>query len=441
MKRLLTLLVVVLSVLVCADVVNVPVSITKTTEQSVPVTIGMSNLLDLVGVDFDANWDSIRVINASEEELPYQIDDADLNGKLSSGDLMTFLADGPVTISVSDDFDVLAPEYNTEISVSSEDGEWIIESDLLEAVVNGKGFVRVTRFGDTEGTIVDEIGVARISGWIGSTYYINGELGNHAEMTTGDFRTKDVEVLAAGPVGVTVVSNLISDTFLGLEEHIITTIFVTGDIKTDIVFTFGTYADLMKLQPMVTRPMTDAAEDTVHMLPMFRRLAWADQTNTTSMEYWKDRNAVMLVNDTPYAVFPATDSMKPLWWGATYIFASEESWRSNYSPSLEIGVVEIVPEVPVVAADYTNWLNGRQWVYESREFRDGYFMWMPGEFQLYESTKGLGEDWNDFVMHFIAGDVEEFSRIYSLYGADSIEDAIDGIDLRTMEIQSIKIGE
>ncbi|AFK07557.1 hypothetical protein Theba_1909 [Mesotoga prima MesG1.Ag.4.2] len=441
MKRFLVLFFIVFSVFSVAETVRVPVSVSSFTGEPIAVTISMSEILDLVGVDFDANWDSLRVVQDGEE-LPYQIDDTDLNGKLSSGDVMAFLITGPAEITVTDDFDILPPEFDAVGKVVEEEGQWLIEIGEITAVANSKGLVKVTGFGDVEGTIVDELGIVRMSGYVGSTYYVDGEYGRHEEKTSGDFIVKEATVLPAGPVGITVVSTLEAQPFLGITQKIITTLFSNGDIISHNTFEFATYAELMKLQIMATRVLTDAAEDTVHTLPVFRRLLWADQLNITPLEYWLDRNAIMFSGNKPYIVFPAVDSMRPLWWGATYIFASQESWRANYSQSLKTGVAEINPEVPVVVADYEEWMGGLTWVYESREFRDGYFEWMPGEIDIFESTKDyVSSNWEDYVKHFVAGDVVSFKRVYSIYSADSIEDSIEFVEMKKSEIQSLKIGE
>ncbi|HCO69042.1 MAG TPA: hypothetical protein DIT26_00385 [Mesotoga infera] len=441
MKKFLVLFFILVSVFLAAETVKVPVSVNCFTGEPIAVTITMSEILDLVGVDFDANWDSLRVVQDGKE-LPYQIDDTDLNGKLSSGDVMAFLVTEAAEITVTDDFDILPPEFDAVGKVVEEEGQWLIEIGEITAVANSKGLVKVTGFGDVEGTVVDELGIVRMSGYVGSTYYVDGEYGRHEEKTTGDFIVKEATVLPAGPVGITVVSTLEAQPFLGVTQKIITTLFSNGDIISHNTFEFATYAELMKLQIMATRVLTDAAEDTVHTLPVFRRLLWADQLNITPLEYWLDRNAIMFSGSKPYIVFPAVDSMRPLWWGATYIFASQESWRANYSQSLKTGVAEINPEVPVVVADYEKWMGGLTWVYESREFRDGYFEWMPGEIDIFESTKGyVSSNWEDYVRHFVAGDVVSFKRVYSIYNADSIEDSIEFVEMKKSEIQSLKIGE
>ncbi|TYB94837.1 MAG: hypothetical protein FXF54_05340 [Kosmotoga sp.] len=442
MRRILiVLLCVFVAGFAFSETVEIPIEVSKTTDISVPIAVSMNEVLTLVGLDFDANWDSLRVIDADGSEIPFQIDDVDLNGKLSSGDLLVTLVNGPSKITVSDDFSVEMPEYPASFSVNEEEGVTVIKSSALKAIVSMNGLVRVEEFSGVEGTIVDEIGIGRVSGWVGSTFYVDGELGKHEEKTSGDFRVVETSVLEPGPIGVTVVTKLQSETFVGLDQHIVTTLFNTGDIRLDNSFVFNNYLDMMKVQSMITRPLTDISDDSVHMLPVFRRLLWADQLNITPLEYWFDRNAIMYVDRLPYIVFPATDSMKPLWWGATYIFASQESWRSNYSPSLGIGIAEILPEKPVVYADYNKWVDGNTWIYESREFRDGVFKWLPGEFELYESTKDIVSlETVDLPNHYVAGDELSFERFYSLYDAETIGSAISHIVNRTIEIQSIKIG-
>jgi len=441
MKKFLVLFFILVSVFLAAETVKVPVSVNSFSGEPIAVTITMSEILDLVGVDFDANWDSLRVFQDGKE-LPYQIDDTDFNGKLSSGDILSFLIMGPAEITVTDDFDILPPVYDAGGKVLEEEGQWLVEIGEISAVANSRGLVKVTGFGGIEGTVVDEIGIVRMSGYVGSTYYIDGEFGRHEEKTSGDFTVKEVNVLPAGPVGVTVVSTLEAKPFLGVTQKIITTIFSNGDIISHNTFEFGTYAELMKLQIMATRVLTDIAEDAVHILPVFRRLLWADQLNITPLEYWLERNAIMYSGNKPYIVFPSVDSMRPLWWGATYIFASQESWRANYSQSLKTGVAEINPETPVIVADYEKWMGGLTWVYESREFRDGYFEWMPGELDIFDSTKGyVSSKWEDYVKRFAAGDVVSFKRVYSIYNAHSIEDSIEFAELKKSEIHSLKIGE
>ena len=441
MKRLLILFILLIGIMLTAEVVEIPLNITKVTDDPVPVTINLGDLLEIVGFDVDVNWDSLKIIDNEGKDVLFQIDDLDKNEKLSSEDILSVFLEGPSKIVLSDEDFVQDIEPCATIE-ETEDGMWVT-FDNCKALVNGSGLVRIIEFMEHEGTIVDEMGTARVAGWVGSTFYVDGSFGNsHQEKTSGDFKVEVMDVHAAGNIGVTVHAILRSPQFVGLNQIIKTTIFKNGYIFVDTTFEFENYQDLMKLQPMVTRPITDISEDAVHMLPTFRRLVWADQLDSTPWEYWLERGASLALNDNLYTVFSATDAMTPLWWGATYIFASEESWRSNFSPSMMIGVAEILPEKPVVYADYEKWLHGPQWIYESREFRDGYFMWIPGEFQAYPSTEGIAAGgWEDFVMHFKAGDEVEFCRYFKLFHSENIPEAISSIEELTYEIQSYSIGE
>ncbi|MBP7238206.1 MAG: hypothetical protein KBA07_09230, partial [Petrotogaceae bacterium] len=49
----------------------------------VPYVISFSKMLEMVGDNFEANWYSIRVYDESNKELPYQIEDIDMNRKIS----------------------------------------------------------------------------------------------------------------------------------------------------------------------------------------------------------------------------------------------------------------------------------------------------------------------------------------------------------------------
>lgn len=442
MKKLLVLLVAFVAVVTFGGTAVIPVNLSKATDVEVPVVMKMAEVLDLVGIDFDANWDSLRIVDERGSEVAYQYVDIDLNNRLSAGDLLVFLAPSSVRITVSEDFDIEAPEYFPVMAVDETDNGWLIISDLFTIEVNRYGLLKVTEYAGVEGTIADEIGIVRVAGWVGSTYYIDGGLGRHEEKTSFGFRIKEVEVLHPGPVAVTVVSRLVSDMFLGLEVEVLSTVFKTGDIVVETNFKFNSYVDMMKLHPMITRPLTDVADDAVHMLPVFRRLAWADQLNITPLEYWLERNAIMYVDRKPYIVFPAVDPMRPFWWGATYIFASQENWRSNYSPSLGIGIAEIMSEKPVVYVDYDKWVSGNMWIYESREFRDGVFRWIPGEFELFEATKGnVTTDQSEWPNRYAAGDSLGFVKYYRLFECQSIEEAVRMLELRTLEIQSISIEE
>lgn len=192
-----------------------------------------------------------------------------------------------------------------------------------------------------------------MSGWPESTFYVDGNLGNHYEETSGAFRIVSVKIIGAGPVATGIMATLASEKFKGLIQNLVVHIFHNGDILVDNSFIFENYADIMKLQTMVTRPLAILFEDTLHILPVFRRLIWADQLGITPYEYWLERNAVIWVDNLPYIVFPAKDSMKPLWWGQLiYSLPWNAGEQTFHLP--RIGVAEILPENPFVPSDYKN---------------------------------------------------------------------------------------
>src|SRR5690606_24915789 len=66
-----------------------------------PVSFDLLTLRDAIGAEFPMDWTSLKV-SVGGEEVPYQIDDVDLNGRLSAGDQLGFLATGPATIEIAD---------------------------------------------------------------------------------------------------------------------------------------------------------------------------------------------------------------------------------------------------------------------------------------------------------------------------------------------------
>jgi hypothetical protein len=439
MKKLVLLLAVLLSLVVFAGSFSIPVIAGQV---EVPVVVQMGKLVDMLPEDFEPDWTSLRIL-VEGVEVPFQIEDVDGNGRISAPDYLVFIAKGNTQIVVQD-APGKAVVYPKAFEVVKDSKGWTIKAvdESIEAVVNDHGLLQVTKFGSVEAKLVDEVGIARVSGWYNSTYYVDGKLGDHHEETSGAFRVVSLKVLDPGPVAVCVVAVLKSEKFNGLKQELVTHLFKNGDILVDNRFVFETYADMMKLQTMITRPIIPAFDDTLHILPVFRRLVWADQLNITPYEYWLQRNAITWVDNMPYITFPAGSSMKPLWWGATYIFASMERWRTNFSPKGKIGVAEILPEIPVVPADYKKWLDGDTWVYESLEFRDGVFKWMPGEFEAYPSTTGVySMKVEDMPNRYKAGDIVQHLRLYSIYSAKSVEEAIKFIEAKSNSFRSLKIGE
>jgi hypothetical protein len=441
MKRWLVLSLLTLSFLLFAAVQRIPV---KAGEIEVPIVIKMSDLLGLVPEDFDADWSALHVL-AGSAHVPFQIDDADGNGRISAGDYLVFLLKGQGEIVIPDaDENVKVPKFEPKFDVEKTAEGWTIttKDGSLKVRVNKHGLAQVVSFKGVEKLLLDEIGIARVSGWPESSYWIDGKLGNHHEETTGSFRIVSVNVFNPGPVAVGIHAHLKSERFHGLSQILLVYVFTNGDILVNNTFKFESYADMMKVQTMVTRPIAAAFDDAWHVLPIFRRLVWADQLNITPLEYWKTRNAIIYVDAMPYIAFPATSSMKPLWWGATYIFASMERWRSNYSPSAKIGVAQILPSVPVVYADYKKWLDSDTWIYESLEFRDGIFKWMPGEFDAYESTKGIySMKVEDMPNRYKYGDSVNHTRLFSLYSAPNVESAVRWMETKSASFRAVKVGE
>lgn len=440
MKKYIWFAILILPALLMGKTFEIPVVAGNV---EVPVVIQVGQILDMLPSDFDPDWESLTV-KFGGSEVAFQIDDVDGNGRISALDHLVFLAKGKGAIVLSEEAPKAVKKVQPFFKIEKESAKWIVTTTdgTMKAEINEKGLIAVTKFGNVEGKIVDEVGIARVSGWPETTYYIDGKLGNHHEETSGAFRTVSLKVLEPGPVAVGVVAHLKSERFSGLNQILVTYIFKNGDILVDNTFKFDTYTDLMKLQTMVTRPVAPAFDDAQHILPVFRRLVWADQLNITPLEYWLERNAIQYVDKLPYIVFPASSNMKPLWWGATYIFASMERFRSNYSPKVKVGIAEILPQIPVIAADYQKWLDSDTWVYESLEFRDGIFKWMPGEFDAYESTKNVySMKVEDMPNRYKAGDTVRHLRLYHVYTASNIESAIKWLEEKSASFRTLKVGE
>ncbi|RAO98361.1 hypothetical protein PW5551_10305 [Petrotoga sp. 9PW.55.5.1] len=411
------------------------------TDLEVPYVISFSELLDLVGEDFDANWYSIRVKDSSNKDIPYQIVDIDQNGRISSSDKLLFTFKKEAKIVVSDNWDLELLQFNPIFTVEEKDGEYIITSDKFSVKVNNHGLANFVKFNNVEGNLYNELGTARIAGWSGSTYYVDEKLGRHVETTSAGLNVKELKIYEAGPVAVCVQGLLYYEDLPGFNQKISSYIFKTGDILVENEFSFTNYVDIMKLQVMATAPLTSLDDNAFHILPMFRRMIWAEQLGISPYEYWKERDAVINVEENSYIAFPAIESMKPLWWGATYCFVSMENWRANFSDKYNLIAAEILPEKPVIYSDLQKFVYGDFWFYESREFRDGIFRWIPGELNIYEATKGVFEDTKeaDWMMKFKAGDKLTYTRYFSMYSAKNSVEAIKLLENRTHEIQNVKL--
>lgn len=409
---------------------------------NVPVEMTIKNLKQRIGVNFGANWDSIRVYDSKDKELPYQIDDLDLNGILSGDDELVFVAPKPgeYKIVVSDDPFASKPEYKGNLFVveKAENGGYEVATSDKKTVfsVRSNGIVDIKGFDGYNKVIAAELGLARTGGFNKSTWWADKNLGPYNEVVSYAFRVKNMEIFSDGPVRLTIVAQMASEMFPGLEQTLYTKIYPNGEVKIDNVFEFRGYADMAKVQSQMTHPLVEE-EDTVHILPVFRRMGWADAKQYTPEEYWKERGAVQTVDGTPYIIFPATDKMKPLFWGATYIFASVEKWRANYSPSAGIGIGEINLDIPEIPSDLQKFVEGRTWVYESSEFRTGQFQWIAGEFNAFPGTADLKTRIEDTVVHYIPGDREVFSFYYIQFRAKNEADAIRFLNTRRADLTGI----
>lgn len=436
MKRLAILLLALLATAAYAETRSVTIEPEFITGRAVPVSIDFLTLRDTIGAEFPMDWSSLRVL-VDGEPIPFQIDDVDTNDRISAGDELSFLTTGTAVIEV-DDAPGEAATFPSAFSRSGDDPV-VLRSDHTPGItveVPANGLVRIVGFGDTEAMLANEIGILRFSGYPESTYWADGQLGPHEEYTNleaGGMRHVGTTILEAGPARVTVVAEYASDRFVGLTQRLVTRIYATGDVEISNDVALRGYSDIMKLQSMATAVMSQADPESLHLLPVFRRLVWADQLGIDAEAYFAERDAVTTVDGTPYLAFRADDNLSPLYWGATYIFASAEPWRANYSEALGIGVAELAHETPEIASDYDEWLSGNTWVFESQEFRSGVFKWTAEEFGTYEVTASITPSAPN---HFVPGDAVRFHLTYSVFAADSTDDAIRYARDRQAEIAS-----
>ncbi len=438
-KVLVTLLVFLTAAFAAAETRSITVGVESLTGRPVPVSFDLLTLRDAFGAEFPMDWSSLKV-TVGGEEVPYQIDDVDLNGRISAGDQVGFLAAGPAVIEISD-----APgdgaDYPSAFTLSGDDPVVIASTVTPGFVVEvpAHGLSRIVGLGGTQELLANEIGILRFSGFPESTYWANGQLGPHEEYTNleaGGMRHVGTTVLDAGPARVTVVAEYASDRFVGLRQRLVTHVYASGDVEVVNSVSFGGYSDMMKLQSMATAVMSQADLESLHLMPVFRRLLWSDQLGGTALDYFSERNATTTVDGAPYLSFRADDNLSPLYWGATYIFASAEPWRANYSPSLGLGVAELAHATPTIADDYDEWLSGDTWVFESQEFRTGVFKWTADEFGTYESTANITPS---EANHYLPGDTATFHVTYSAFEAATAEDAIRYARDRQAELASVSL--
>lgn len=438
-RTLILLLSLCLAGFALAETRSTTVSVDNLTGRPVPVSVDLLTLRDHIGAEFPMDWSSLRVLVAGEE-VPFQLDDVDLNGRVSAADQLAFLASGDAVIEVSDTpGTTLAFEAGFEVSGDDPVVLRSLSTDGFAVEVPAHGLSRIVGFGGTQEVLANEIGILRFSGFPESTYWANEQLGPHEEYTNleaGGMRHVLTEVLPAGPVRVTVVAEYASDRFVGLRQRLVTHVYVTGDVEIVNSVSFGGYSDMMKLQSMATSVMSQADLEALHLMPVFRRLLWADQLEISAEDYFAERDAVTTVDGQPYLAFRADDNLSPLYWGATYIFASAEPWRANYSPSLGLGVAELAYVTPAIEQDYDAWLSGSTWVFESQEFRTGVFKWTADEFGTYPSTSSITPS---EANHHLPGDGFTFHLSYSAFAASDVDAAVRYARDRQAELASVAL--
>ncbi|MER3555819.1 MAG: hypothetical protein C4331_16155 [Meiothermus sp.] len=421
---------------------TVTVNLSNTAGAAVPVSLSLLQLRDAIGAEFATQWTSLRV-RSGGTEVPYQIDDLDGNGRISAGDELSFLASGPVTITVSDQAGT-APSYPAALETApGTDGATVIRSKSqtgFSAEVSKQGLVRITGMSNVRALLADELGNLRMSGFPGSTFWKDKNLGPHEEKTTLDgMILQSLRVLPAGPARVAVVARYASPLWVGLEQMVVSRVYASGAVEVSNTVTFRGYSDMMKLEHQATRLVVEADPDALHIAPLFRRVALADYAKQTPAQYFTERGALKSLGGKSYIAFKATDNLKPSFWGATYIFASPEPWRTNYSAKLQLGVAEVAYGTPPLAPDYNTFVAGNQWQFESQEFRTGIFKWLPDELKSVEATKALFDNPNPWVSHFYPGDSLSWRFLYDVYRAPNAEAAITYLERRAADLASIRL--
>jgi len=392
---------------------------------AVPVSVDLLTLRNAIGADFTFDWANLRV-SVGGEAVPFQIDDVDLNDRVSAGDELAFLATGDATIEASDT--ALEPvSYDAGLEVSANGDANIITSlsgNGFSVEIAPEGLARITGFGDTQGVLAAELGILRFSGYPDSTWWADEQYGPHEEYTTleaGGMRHVQTQILPAGPARVVAVSEYASDRFVGLTQRVVTRVYQSGDVDVSNSVRFGGYSDMMKLQSMATNMVSQVDPEAQHVLPVFRRLLWADQLEIEPVDYFSERGAVHEVDGENVIAFNSNDNLSPLYWGAAYIFASAEPWRAGYSDSLGLAVIESAHATPELIEDYDEWLAGNTWVFESQEFRTGVFKWSADEFATYPATESITLNAPN---HYLPGETAEFHFTYSVRAADDLDDAV-----------------
>lgn len=416
--------------------VNVPGSATP-----LPVSFTLLQLRDVIGADFPTQWSTLKV-KVGGQEVPYQIDDIDGNGRVSGPDELAFWAGGDATITVGDVAGT-SPTFPASMMAATKDGATSITSTQtkLSAVVSKQGLVRILDAGGA--VIADELGNLRVEGYNQSTYYKDKNLGAYLEgkTTVAGLTLTSMAVLPAGPVRTTVVAHYSSPEFVGLEQTLISRVYNDASVDVSSTVLSRGYADLMKLEHQASRLMTEVDPDAYHLAPLPRLLAFADVTKQTPEAYFAspDRNALTTVDGKPYLAFKVSQNIKPAFWGAPYLFVAPEAWRSNYSPTAKMGVAELAHAAPSVPSDFTALVAGDQWQFESGEMRTGVFRWLPDEFKGGENTAKVLTQPNPFVAHFYPGDSVSWHFLYQPYTAADLSGAVGYLNARQQALSAIQL--
>lgn len=418
-----------------------------TTGKPVPVSLSLDEIRRAVGIAFPIDWESLRVYDAEGNLIPFQIDDVDLSGALSRDDQLAFVTSGSARIQVAQVATEGLPTFENAFTVTETEDGWLIESNdgLIAAEVTKLGGVNLVRFDGEERAYARDLGFLRYAGFPYSTYWVNGDLKGHEEKTTIEepMRVRNVVILDASPVRATVVVQRASDLFPGLRQDAVIGIYTTGEIVVDQVITSAGYADLTKLET-IANAILAGAPDARHVLPVFRWLEWADELDVTPAEYWAERGVLTQVGDQAYVAFNDIGGPAPLWWGASYIFASPERWRTNHSAEWGLGMAEMLVNVPDIAEDLRERLEGPQWQLEG-EWRNGYFRWIPEEVITSRAQKGIELDFgydmeaDDWALHLIPGDTVQFVNYYAPYRAADVAEAIQYLESRYQELTGVQV--
>src|SRR5690606_19188881 len=100
-RTIITLAALALCATALAETRTVTVNLESLTGRPVPVSMDLVTRRDATGAESPLDWPSLKV-SVDGDAVPYQIDDVDLNGRLSAGDQLGFLATGPATIEIAD---------------------------------------------------------------------------------------------------------------------------------------------------------------------------------------------------------------------------------------------------------------------------------------------------------------------------------------------------